>query len=477
MSLTLRILLGFVLIAVVGVVFVLNPVLERVERQYLEAAEEPMVDIAEVLAGVVSAQIERDGEVDATMGEGLRRAHRRELRAAIYDLLKQDVTLNVYVTDAKGVVLFDSEQSQNVGRSYLHLRDVAFTLAGEYGARSSRLDESDLASSVMYVAAPIVSGGEIIGSLTVSKPQRSLLVFIEQTRKRIKALAWGGAVALLVLGWLLSRWVTHPLRVLTGHAEAVSRGERSAAPKMPGRHLRVLGDAVEDMREALDGRSYVESYVQTMTHEMKSPVAAIRGAVELLDAELPPERRERLLANIRSESLRLQSLNDQLLALASLESRDSVECDEPVDLAKVVHRVVDHARPMDVAAGPRVVAECRGQAVVRGEEFLLEMALGNLVQNAVEFSPADGEVRVTVDGTDESEVRVIVEDEGAGIPEYAISRVFDRFYSLARPESGRKSSGLGLCFVRQAIELHGGSVTLQNRPDGSGARAEMRVPV
>jgi len=476
MSLTLRILLGFVLTAAVGVFFVLNPVLDRVERQYLEAAEEPMVEIAEVLAGVVAAQLERDGRVHASLGDGLERAHGRELRAAIYDLIKRDVTLNVYVTDSAGVVLFDSESPENVGQSYIHLRDVAYTLDGQYGARSSRMDDADPASSVMYVGAPIVVGGEIIGSLTVSKPQRSLLAFIDQTRRRIKALAWGGAGAMLVLGWGLSRWVTHPLRVLTDHAEAVTRGERSAAPRMPGRHLRVLGEAVEHMREALDGRSYVESYVQSMTHEMKSPVAAIRGAVELLDAELPPERRERLLANIRSESLRLQSLNDQLLALASLESRNAVECDEPVDLVRVVHRVADHARPLDGASGPRIVVECRGDAVVRGEEFLLEMALGNLIQNAVEFSPPEGVVSVTVDGTRGGEVRVIVEDEGVGIPEYAVSRVFDRFYSLPRPASGRKSSGLGLCFVRQAAELHGGEVTLGNREDGKGARAEMRVP-
>jgi two-component system sensor histidine kinase CreC len=112
---------------------------------------------------------------------------------------------------------------------------------------------------------------------------------------------------------------------------------------------------------------------------------------------------------------------------------------------------------------------------VRGERFLLGQAVGNLVQNAVEFSPAGAVVEVEV-GTAGGLVRVGVQDCGPGVPDYALAKIFDRFYSLPRPDTGRKSSGLGLSIVREIARLHGGEVTLENRPEG-GARAELTLPV
>jgi len=194
-------------------------------------------------------------------------------------------------------------------------------LAGGYGARSSRTDEADPASSVMYVAAPIMQGDEIIGVLSVYKPQRSMLLFVIETKRRLITLGLLAVGMVLVLGWLLSKWVTYPLRRLTDYAAAVSKGERPPAPQMPGRHLRILAETTEAMREALENRKYVESYVQSLTHEMKSPIAGIRGASELLHEDLPEAKRRQFLSNIQSESVRLQNLVDQLLALVSLESR------------------------------------------------------------------------------------------------------------------------------------------------------------
>src|SRR6185369_11791059 len=112
----------------------------------------------------------------------------------------------------------------------------------------------------------------------------------------------------------------------------------------------------------------------------------------------------------------------------------------------------------------RLECQCEGQPQALGESFLLESALHNLVQNAIDFSPEGGAIRVRVScGGEGKEAEIVVEDEGPGIPDYALPRVFDRFYSLQRPATGRKSSGLGLCFVREAVELHGGVVSIANR--------------
>lgn len=472
MSLTSRILLGFLVLALAAFFFVIEPVMDRVERQYLEAAEEPMIDAAEILAGIVSHEMNASKKLPAAFAPGLQIALDRHLDARIYSLRKQKVLMDVYITDARGVVIYDSGRPGRVGQDYSKRKDVWLTMAGLYGARSTRDDEYDSNSSIMYVGAPLVAQGKIIGVLTVYKPQRAMREFIAETRRQIFTLALGSIAVFLFVGFFLSRWVTAPLARLTRHAEAVTRGEKPPPPRMPGHQLKVLAASLERMRDALQDRNYVQSYVQTLSHEMKAPVAAIRGSAELLEEpDLPPERREQFLTNIRNEAARLQNLIEQLLALASLESRKRLENPQRVDLSALSARVVNEIRARGNAIELHAEKECH----VAGDEFLLETALRNLIQNAAEFSPPGGAVEVQI-AREDSRVVARVRDSGPGIPDYAADKVFDRFYSLPRPATGRKSSGLGLCFVREAAVLHGGGATLANRADAPGAEAALSLP-
>ena len=111
---------------------------------------------------------------------------------------------------------------------------------------------------------------------------------------------------------------------------------------------------------------------------------------------------------------------------------------------------------------------------VMGNAFLLHQAVANLLQNAIDFSPAGGKVTVAA-APDQNQVTLTVTDDGPGVPEYARSRIFERFYSLARPDTGKKSTGLGLNLVREVAQLHDGSVRVANCP-GRGATAEIRLP-
>jgi two-component system sensor histidine kinase CreC len=110
-----------------------------------------------------------------------------------------------------------------------------------------------------------------------------------------------------------------------------------------------------------------------------------------------------------------------------------------------------------------------------GERELLLQAVSNLLQNAIDFTPAGGTVALAVKGEGDRAV-LTVTDSGPGVPDYALGRVFEKFFSLARPDTGRKSSGLGLSVVREVAHLHGGESTLENRPEG-GVRTTLRLPV
>jgi two-component system sensor histidine kinase CreC len=228
------------------------------------------------------------------------------------------------------------------------------------------------------------------------------------------------------------------------------------------------------MRRALEGRQYVERYVQTLTHEIKSPLAAIQGAAELLQEDMPAEQRAQFLKNIRREAARVREVVDRLLELASIENRDTLRDVETFDLADLVDEVATSLAPQLRAKSQSLHQEVSSVSV-RGERFLVRQAMANLVQNAIDFSPEEGSIDLAVarDGTD---AVIRVTDAGPGVPEYALQRAFERFYSLPRPDTGSKSTGLGLAFVLEVAQLHGGSASLANRMEEPGAEAALRLP-
>jgi two-component system, OmpR family, sensor histidine kinase CreC len=478
LSTTTRVLLGILVVITGAFYYLMDRLAERVERQYLEAAEEPMVDTAHLVAAYLEQELDA-GELAFDKLRGVfDELHRREIQARIYSIVKTSIDLEAYVTDANGRVLFDSRGGLAEGEDYSRYHDVSRTLLGRYGARSTRTDEADDRSSVMHVGAPIRRGGEIVGVVSLAKPQASMFGFIGETRRRIWFHGWsillGSALAIILLAY----WFLSPIRRLTHYAMAVRRGERVAFPRLVGPDIRTLGRALEEMRDALENRNYVESYVQTLTHEMKGPVAAIRGAAELLrEGSMAAPKRDMFLGNIQSEADRLQHTIDRLLALAAIESRKSLDHPTAVNLTELLDTLcANHAHSLAVR-GIQLRKAYQAHPIVGGEPFLLEMALGNMLQNAIDFSPAGGTITLRLSQQhDHDPVEIAIEDEGPGVPAYALDRVFERFYSLPHPATGRKSSGLGLCFVREAAQLHGGNASLSNRSDRTGARAVLVLP-
>ena len=473
MSLRLRLLFVLLAIYCAGGYFITRWTLDQVRPRYLESMEESLVDTSVLLASVAEA----GSRGDAPDAGGLQRvfaaARSRKFEAQIYTMKKTTVDLRVYLTDAAGTVVFDSE-NRAVGENYARWNDVARTLKGVYGARATYEKRGDEDSLTFYVAAPVRRDDRIVGVLAVGKPTRAINELVAAAQRKITIGAAVGGLALLVVLLAVLSWVIAPLERLTAYARAVRDGKPAQVPALPGRTLHELGTAFEEMRDALEGRQHVERYTQALTHEVKAPLAAIRGAAELLGEEMPEEQREKFLGNIRSEAGRIQQIVERLLELSSLEARKTLRQTESIAAAGLM---VEAAAAMSPAfAGARVtltVGEITAE--LRGERVLLREALVNLLQNALDFSPTGGEVRLSA--TNEGG-RVIfsVDDNGPGVPDYALPRVFERFYSLPRPGTARKSTGLGLALVREIMHLHGGDVALTNRPEG-GAVATLWVPV
>ncbi|TBU92881.1 two-component system sensor histidine kinase CreC [Phytopseudomonas dryadis] len=464
MPLGVRIFLAYFLFVGLSGWFVLSTVMDEIRPGVRQSTEETLVDTAHLLAVILRDEVKSGRLTQGELPELLKAYGRREPQAQIWGVPKTQVNHRIYVTDARGIVLLDSS-GLAVGQDYSRWNDVYLTLRGRYGVRSTREDASDPDSSVMYVAAPIVEAGEIIGVVSVAKPNRTLQPYIERSQRR---LGWLGAGLIglgLLVGGLLSWWLSGSLRRLTRYAQAVSEGRRAELPNVRGGELGQLAQAVERMRTELEGKAYVERYVHTLTHELKSPLAAIRGAAELLEGDMPDEQRQRFVANIGEEGARLQNLVERLLHLAQVEQRQGLEERVAVPMRALIDSLVLAQMARIERAGLRVDNLVGEDQVLLGERFLLRQTLANLLDNALDFTPPGGVIRFSM-GVQGEMLQLRLFNQGEAIPDYALPRLTERFYSLARPQGGRKSTGLGLNFVQEVVDLHGAELRIGNVEGG-----------
>lgn len=479
MKIGLRIFLGYFLIVALAALLLARVFVAEVKPGVRQAMEDTLVDTANVLAELATDDMLAGHINEGAFARRVRALRGRDFGAEIWGFDKRASNYRIYVTDANGIVVFDST-GRDVGKDYSRWNDVHLTLRGAYGARSTRSDPDDENSTVMHVAAPIRDGGRTIGVLTVAKPNRALAPFIERSQDTVLRWGWVLMGTAMLIGLLAAWWLSRQVNALRRYAHAVTAGERATAPQMVG-EFGELGRALETMRTRLEGKQYVEQYVHSLTHEMKSPLAAIRGSAELLEhagAQQPMSDadRVRFAASIRSQSERLAQMIDKLLALAAVEHRQRLDQPELLSLAMLAHEAAEQC--LERLAQARVslrLALADGLPQVCGDAFLLRQAVVNLIDNAADFSPPQGEIELRIERVDDT-VRIEVSDRGPGVPDYATPRVFERFYSLPRPDGGSRSSGLGLCFVAEVAALHGGSADLRNR-DGGGAIATLEIPL
>lgn len=484
MRLGIRLLFAFFLINGIAAFFVLRVFMAEIKPSVREVMEDMMVDTANILAELASDDLAAgrlslaaghasdSGSAASPFAEHVRRYATRPIDAAIWGFSKQSLDYRIYVTDRQGRVLFDSE-NRAVGADYSRWRDVARTLRGEYGARSTRDVEGDDTSGVMHVAAPIYVKNEIAGVLTVAKPTRTVQRFIDRAERKVfmgglLLLALSAAVGVAVTLWMV--WNVRRLRDYALSVQGPADGERHdpnmppatalAVPEVPG-ELGDLARAMDRMRARLEGRDYIEGYVRALTHELKSPVAAIRGAGELLQEDLPPTDRAEFATQVVQQSERLQRIIDRLLELSKLEQRHHAEGGRaPIALHDCAETAIGQIRARAAQRGITLTLSGTGSSGP-WEAELVTLALTNLLDNAVDFAPEGSTVWVELQGS-----TVAVQDAGPGVPDYALPRLGERFFTTARPSGQRSGSGLGLAIVRRVMALHGGQMVVANTAPG-----------
>ena len=479
MKISLKIFLGYFLLVGLAAWFVLYIFVDEVKPGVRQAMEDSLVDTANVLAELATNDVYNGEIANGDFAQGLAQYQLRATKADIWGVKKQAADYRVYITNTKGIVIFDSTNIA-LGQDYSKWNDVYLTLRGKYGVRSSALIPGDKNhDTIMYVAAPIfnVNGNDkqIIGSLTVAKPNKTVLPFIE--RAQFKIMRWGAllfALSLLIGGLLTWRF-SRAIHRLRDYAIAVSQGKKAENPSSSNDELAELANAMAKMRSELDGKAHIQDAIHQLTHELKSPITAIQAASELMSPNMPAVTQAQFLGNIKTQSQRLQHMIQNMLGLAALEQQQQLMHRTQVDLNALASQQISGLQAKANLQGVVIMLNAARTFYVQGDSFLLGQAINNLLENALDFSQKNSTITVTLSQA-QQQINLSVQDQGAGIPNFAMDKILDKFYSLPRPENtpnaGQKSTGLGLNFVNEIMQLHGGKLEVCNAKDG-GAIARL----
>ena len=360
-------------------------------------------------------------------------------------------------------------------------QEVAQSLNGQ---KSSMVRVNDRGEVIVSVAVPVQRFRAIHGSLMLSTQGDDIDQMV--TAERLAILKVGGvaSIVMIVLSLALASTIAGPVRRLADSAERVRRRIRTRVeiPDFTGRRDEIghLSGALRDMTGALYNRiEAIEMFAADVAHELKNPLTSLRSAVETLPLARSENSRARLLAVIEHDVKRLDRLISDISDASRLDAELQRQDMAPVDLRRLLTALAlvanETRRGNNIAVELRF--EGRGQLdtfSMPGHDSRLGQVVSNLLSNAQSFSEAGGKVRITCRRI-RSNVEITVDDDGPGIREDALSRIFERFYT-DRPHQGfGQNSGLGLSISKQIVEAHGGRIWAENRVGPIGANGEATV--
>ena len=518
LSIFFRIWLAVALVLIICGVVVFTQLFGYVKPTAQQVIEDTLLDTSKLLAASL--------QIPLSTGQLYDEAYQAQLDAAFVGIpaindnlgpvyqTKSYSSFRVYVTDSSGRVIYDSlpQPDNNEGQNYGRWNDVYLTLRGQYGARSTLRDNQQRDGSVMYVAQPIKNmSGEIIGVVSVGKPVASVLPYLDDTRNRMLITVLFISTAALILAGLIAWWLKQSITLVTQYTSSLAEDTKKPYFYL-GHELNSLTDTIESMKHRLENRAYVTDYVHTLTHELKSPLTAIRASSELLEDDgldghmLDQDDRQMLIETVGEQSVKMQQLIDRLLLLAKVEQPTFKLSRQLTPLLPLLQTLIkdntakqqqQNLQPIDIYIDDQhmtnttnLPAELLASTSVFADQFWLVQVLQNVLDNAIHF--ADNTVDISLHSTART-VIIDIFNDGKLLPDYAIEKAFERYFSLSHQSHSvqqvknqnttytldtgsahhkadskqsdsilKKGTGLGLTLVKQVIEHHGGQVTIDN---------------
>lgn len=435
---------------------------ERMETYYLSQNETTWL----TQANMIATQIKEESYlVDST---------NNSLFKNLITSKSTDTNCRVMVVDASGFVVMDSSEAE-VGKTLLNnavinaLGNTAFT------------EKSD-DDMVLTVAVPVLDKEKkiVVGSVVMVPSLDGVFTPIEDLEGQVSILILLIALISGLLSFITSSFITRPLKTLMKIVQKITNGQLDQQVEVVGNgEISELGNAFNHMTKQLQRvEQSRQEFVSNVSHELKTPLSSIKVLTESLmfQEDVPVELYKEFFEDINSEVDRLNSIISDLLTLVRLDQREVPLNIVEINLGELVQNILKRLAPLAKKKNINLIYESHREISVEIDEVKFSLALTNLVENAIKYTPDGGSVNVILQG-DLQDAIITVQDTGIGIAKDEQSKIFERFYRTDKTRNRETGgTGLGLAITYKTIVMHNGSIVVESE-EGKGSTFSVQIPL
>jgi len=462
-SIRLKLLVSFIVISFLPIVIFFNIAISTMEDYYRTDRELSLLSAANILA----MSIHRSNWLFDHSAQA-----RMEFNAEIEE--KSDAgPFRVLIFDTRGTVVNDSNDTE-IGKTYI-IPEVIDAI--RYGSRVSARPEEN----AIYVATSIIDDdSEKIGVVLLVASVRDLYDALDEIQGSVLNFTVFTLVALAILAFFGSQLILDPLRGILNGVGKIAEGQLDHRIETKSRdEFSLLASSINSMAQKLEMvENTREEFVSNVSHELKTPLSSIKVLSEsiLLQESVPVETHREFLHDITTEIDRMTHIVNSLLSLVKLDQHENSLTIEPVDLNALLSSIIKRLSPLAEQKGINLVLEEEKQINIDADSVKLWLALSNIIDNGIKYTPEEGTVKVIIDAN-HKHAFITVSDTGIGIATSEQPKVFDRFYRTDKTRDRETGgTGLGLSITHSTVMLLKGSIELTSK-EGEGTTFLVRLPI
>ncbi|NLM13275.1 MAG: cell wall metabolism sensor histidine kinase WalK [Epulopiscium sp.] len=437
---------------------------KRLENHYIEERKAELLRQANVTAGHI------------VIGKYLLDDTKKELFSYEMEQTSKEIEARVIVVDAQGFEAYDSnrtEQTPDNKKTHVY-KEILQALQGNDKAEKQ-------SNNIINAAASIVDENKIIGAVMISAPIDDMVnKTLNTIRRQLYLLTILVSMITGILAFFASGIITNPLKRMLKVIQKITEGHLDQKIEIKGRdELAELGNAFNHMtQQILKMDQSRQEFVSNVSHELKTPLSSIKVLSEslLFQEDVPVEMYKEFFKDINSEVDRLTAIVNDLLILVKLDQKEVPLTIKNINLNTLIQEILKRLHPLANKKNIELIYESFRDVYAEVDEMKITLAISNLVENGIKYTPEDGIVKVTVDA-DHQNAFIKVMDTGIGIPEEDHDKIFQRFYRVDKTRDRETGgTGLGLSITYRTILLHQGSIKL-NSKEGEGSEFIVRIPL
>lgn len=389
------------------------------------------------------------------------------------DEKSMEENFRIIVVNDCGVVVADTSKTA-LGKMYI-VPEIITALDGKDHA-DLRWDEH-----AIYASAYIENDkSQKIGAVLIVSSFEDVYDLIGEISRRCLLLTVLISIVIAFIVYFVSQLILAPLKNILDTIKKITNGQLHQRIEINGKNeYTEIADAINDMTEQLESvESSRQEFVSNVSHELKTPLSSIKVLSEsiLLQEEVPAEMYREFLQDINSEVDRMTNIVNDLLALVKLDRREDSLNIKETDVNKLIQEIMKRLYPLAEKKNIELFYESEKDVTIEADDMKLSLAISNLIENGIKYTPDNGMVKVTIDG-DHQNVFITVQDTGVGISEEEQGKVFKRFYRVDKTRDRETGgTGLGLAITHSTVMLHNGSIKIIST-EGKGATFIVRLPI